>query len=897
MSSTGRLYRALLRLYPASVRQMFGVEMLELVEARAIRERESGRPWATVRANWFVLRDSIRAIPQAYRDSFTEFWQNRHNPGRPPRMSIRDRIMLVLQDIRHALRSMRRTPGFTVIAVLTIALGVGANTAIFSVVNSVLLRPLPYNEPDGLVTIWTARSERAQARGSMSQPDLQDIEAQVNSIQYASGYQSYGLTLTGLGDAEVIDGAIVTDGLFRVFRVAPHLGRDIRPEDNVPEGHRVVVVGHAFWQERLGGDRDVLGSTLNVEGAAHEIVGVAPPGFDYPDDAQVWVPLYLNTEDCGRDCHLLRAVGRLTPGTALGTVRSEAMALAGRLEETYPEENYNKTFIILSLEETVVGDVRTGLLVLLGAVGMVLLIACANVANLLLARASSRSGEIAMRSALGASRGRIMQQLLLEALVLASLGGAAGLALAHAGLGTLLRFAPASLPRAESVAIDGTVLMFTLAAVVAIALLFGLVPALRLAGVSSAGILSRSERGGTSAAARDLSRSSLLVAEVALSLMLLFGAGLLLRSFSQLTKVDLGFEKERVLTFRLSLPEAVYEDPDRAVQFFTSMEQRVSGIPGIETVGSVFGSPLGTASARTSLNFQDRPAPIPGQEEVVLARVSTPGYHEALDIPLIRGRLFDHGDINGTPRAVLISQSMADRFYPDQNPLGKRFTVDMGWGYGAEDPWTVVGVVGDVRSVRLISEPVPEVYVPHAQMGGGYLEVVVRTAPGVTNVLPAIRKEVKAVDPNVPLRGIRTMEATLDRAVGPTRFYVLLLVVFACVAVALAAIGLYGVVAYLVSRRTREIGIRMALGANRGDVFRLVLAQGLRPVIIGILVGVGGAYAGSRLLQSLLYNVEPTDLGTIVGVTALLLVVIVLAILLPAGRASRIPPMSALRVD
>jgi len=573
------------------------------------------------------------------------------------------------------------------------------------------------------------------------------------------------------------------------------------------------------------------------------------------------------------------------------------MALAQRLEETFPEENYNKTFSILSLEETVVGDVRNGLLVLLGAVGMVLLIACANVANLLLARASSRSGEIAMRSALGASRGRIVQQLLLEALVLASLGGVAGLALAQAGLGTLLRFAPDSLPRAENVAIDGTVLMFTLAAVAAIALIFGLVPALRLAGVSSAGILSRSERGGTGAAARDLSRSSLLVAEVALSLMLLFGAGLLLRSFSQLTKIDLGFEKERVLTFRLSLPEAVYGDPDRAVQFFESMEQRVSRIPGVETVGSVFGSPLGSARARTSLNFQDRPAPIPGQEDVVVVRVATPSYHATLDIPLIRGRLFDGGDLNGAPRVVLISQSMADRYYPDQDPLGKRFTVDLGWGYGTDDPWTVVGVVGDVRSVRLISEPIPEVYVPHAQMGGGYLEVVVRTAPGIINVLPAIRKEVSAIDPNVPLRGIRTMETTIDRAVGPTRFYVLLLVVFACVAVALAAIGLYGVVAYLVSRRTREIGIRMALGAKRGDVFRLVLAQGLRPVVIGVLLGVGGAYAGSRLLQSLLYNVEPTDPTTFVGVTALLLVVIVLAILVPAGRASRIPPMSALRVD
>jgi predicted permease len=565
------------------------------------------------------------------------------------------------------------------------------------------------------------------------------------------------------------------------------------------------------------------------------------------------------------------------------------------LEQAFPEENYDQQFNVISLEEEVVGDVRTGLLVLLGAVGMVLLIACANVANLLLARASCRSGEIALRSALGASRGRIVQQLLLEAVVLATLGGAMGVGLAQLGLGALLSLAPASLPRAENVVIDANVLVFALLAVVMNALLFGLAPALRLSRVSASATLGRSTRGRTRGPATDLSRSSLLVGEVALSLILLFCAGLLLRSFSQLTAVDLGFDKQDVLTFRLSLPEAQYEDPDQAVQFFNSFEQRVLGLPGVEAVGSIFGSPLGSARARTGVEFLDREPPPPGQEEVVVIRVTTPGYHEALRIPLVRGRLLESADRTGVARAIVVSQSLVDRYYPNQDPIGKQIELGISFGYDVDGPWTIVGVAGDIRSNSLTSDPVPEIYVPHAQMAGGYMEVVVRTVPGVTDVLESIRREIRTLDPNVPLRGIRTLEATVDRAIGPTRFYLMLLAIFAVVAVALAAVGLYGVAAYLVSRRTREIGVRIALGAQRADVLHLVLLQGIRPVLIGVVVGLGGAYAGSRLLQSLLYNVEPGDLKTALVVTALLLAVVVAAIAIPARRASRIAPMEALR--
>ncbi len=895
MSSATRFFRLMLWLYPASLRESFGSEMLELAEYRVLRERQMGRPGAALRSTCFLLRDTARSLPAAYRNSVSEFLSRRRNPGGPPRMSLWERICLLLNDLRYALRNLRLAPGFALAAILTLALGVGANTAIFSVVNGVLLRPLPYHDPDELVMIYAASSGRGTTRSSMSQPDLRDIQVEVESIEAAAGYQAYGLTVTGLGEAEVVDGATVTDGLLRIFREAPFLGRDILTEENIPDGPRVVVIGHAFWQERFGGDPSVVGRKLEVEGAAHEIVGVAPPGFDFPSEAQLWIPLHLNTEDCGRDCHLLRVVARLAPGATLGAARSEATVLARRLEQAFPEENYDQQFNVISLEEQVVGDVRTGLLVLLGAVGMVLLIACANVANLLLARASSRSGEMALRSALGASRGRIVQQLLLEAVVLATLGGAVGVVLARFGLGALLNLAPATLPRADNVVIDANVLVFSLLAVVLIALLFGLAPALRSSRVSASAALNQSTRGATAGSATDLSRSSLLVAEVALSLMLLFGAGLLLRSFSQLTAVDLGFDKEDVLTFRLSLPDAQYQDPDQVVQFFSSFEQGMLGLPGVESIGSVFGSPLGSARARAGVQFLDREPPPPGQEEEVVIRVTTPGYHEALRIPLARGRLLERADRNGVARAIVVSQSLVDRYYPDQDPIGKQLELSISFGYDVAGPWTVVGVVGDIRSNSLTTDPEPEIYVPHAQMAGGYMEVVVRTAPGVTDVLESIRREIRTLDPNVPLRGIRTLEATVDRAVGPTRFYLMLLAVFAAVAVALAAVGLYGVAAYLVSRRTREIGVRIALGAQRADVLRLVLLQGIRPVLIGVVVGLGGAYAGSRLLQSLLYNVEPGDLTTAVVVTALLLAVVVAAIALPARRASRIAPVEALR--
>ena len=541
-------------------------------------------------------------------------------------------------------------------------------------------------------------------------------------------------------------------------------------------------------------------------------------------------------------------------------------------------------------------DVRLALLVLLGAVGVVLLIACANVAHLMLARASARTEEMGIRFALGASRLRIVRQLLVEALVLAALGGLAGLVLANWGLELLLKLAPSNLPRLDEVSTDGHVLLFTLLSVACVTLVFGLAPALTSSRVSIADALRQSGRAGTGSRGRSPFRSTLLSAEVALSLVLLFAAGLLLKSFSELRSVDLGFEKDHVLTFGIALPEARYPEADRVVRFFENLEERLRALPDVEAVGAVFGSPMGGNRINGAVFFfgssgtTARPG---GKHEL---RVITPGYLETLKVPLLRGRAFEVSDRHGSLPVVLVSRSFADRFYPGKDPLGRQIRIDVSFQYPVETR-TIVGIVGDIRSRGVSTSPEPEVYTPHSQMGSDYLTLHVRTPPGALPILPDVRNEVRSLDPNVPLRGVGNLETAVSRSMGPARFYSLLLAIFATLAVVLATVGLYGVVAYLVTRRTREIGIRMALGAGAADVVRLVLSQGMRPAIVGIVLGLGGAYLTSTALRSMLYNVKALDVTTLVTVAGLLLVVTIVATLVPARRASRISPITILRME
>ena len=802
----------------------------------------------------------------------------------------------LMQDVLYAMRIFRRAPGFTLAAVITLTLGIGATTAVYSVVHGVVLRPLPYEDPDELVTVWKATPERGN-RQVMSQPDLRSIQEEARSFESLAGINSgMNFTLTGMGEAELIPGVRVTDGLLEVFHSPPVLGRDIRTEENVPGGPRVVVIGYSFWQNRLGGDPEVIGRTIELDAIPYEIVGVAPPGFDYPGGTELWRPVYQDVEQCGRGCHMFDVIGRLASGVALEEAGQELLTIASRLEQAYPESNHEKSFEAVTLEDTIVGDVRTALFVLFAAVGFVLLIACANVANLLLAWAPVRTREVAVRAALGASRYRILRQLLVEMLVLSMIAGALGLLTARWGIDLLIGLAPESLPRIDEVTLNVTVLVFALAVTAIVSVLSGLAPAFRLASAPVSSPLNEGGRGG-SGSVKSWTPSALLVVEVGLSLVLLFGTGLLLRSFHELRSVELGFNKESVLSFSLRLPPARYPERDDSVRFFDSLEERLRALPGVQEVSSSFGNSFEMDDwIYSSFILLDRPEPPPGQRDLANIRVVTPGYFDLLDIPVTRGRAFDLRDREGTVQVAVVSESFSRRFYPGGDPIGKQF---LPWflGYSIEEPLTIVGVVGDVRSRGLTDEPGPEIYLPQAQAGINRLAVLVRTSAAGIDVLPSIRAEVRELDPNLPLREVSMLEGSVDRAMGTPRFYLTLLFLFAAIALALAAIGLYGVVAFLVSRRTREIGVRMAMGADSGSVTRMILWQGLRPTVLGVALGIGGSYLVARFLGALLYNIEPHDPMILASVTGLLLVVVIAAILIPARRASKLSPVTALRTD
>lgn len=865
-----------MRLYPADLREEHREEMLELFE----HHRRQGR-------GLLLLWDFLTSLASAHLRSVRRW--------RAPRSS--EALSSMGKDLSLAFRNLKRTPSVSVLAVLALALGIGASTAIFSVVYGVALRPLPYPDPDRLVTLVSTRRSADRGRGSLSQPDLRDIQSESRLLEAAAGYSGSSLTLTGLGEAEVVPATQLSDGLLRVFGLKPLLGRDIEARESVPGAPPVVVIGHRFWRERLGGE-DPLGKTLMLEGEPHEIVGVAPAGFDFPnfpEGAQLYRPLSLDTEDCGRGCHTLRTVGRLRPGTTLEAALDELSRIARRLEAEYPNTNTEKGFGLETLEETIVGaSVRRGLLVLLAAVSVVLLIACANVAHLLLAKASERASEMAVRSALGASGSRLLRQLLVEAFTLAFLGGIAGVAIAAYGTDLLRSIAPSNLPRLDQVNLDGTVLLFAVAVTFLVTLAFGLAPALDL---SRASLASSIGHGGRTERRRSRPRQALLAVQVALSLVLLFAAGLLFRSFAELRATSLGFEKDGVLIFDLSLPWAKYPAVDEWVRTFDSVETRLRALPGVVSLGSIFGSPMGTQSVNTEVDLFDRAKPLLGQENNTNLRVVTKGYVETIGATLLRGRGIEDSDRRDAPPIAFVNETFAATYYPGKEVLGQRIGLHASSGYDEEAPRTIVGVMADIRWRGVTRKPDPEVYVPLAQMGSDYMTVLVRARGEPEALLASIRREVQAIDPDLPLRRVELLSTAVDRSIGPTRFYFLLLAIFSAVALALAAIGLYGVVSFLVSRRTREIGIRMALGARAGGVLRLVVAEALRPTLAGLVLGLGGVYLTSKAMSALLYEVEPLDPLVLSSVSALLLAVAIVAVLAPARRATRIQPATTLRAE
>jgi predicted permease len=773
---------------------------------------------------------------------------------------------------------------------VTLALGVGATTAIFSVVSGILLRPLPYQDSNRLVAFGQT-SRRAPAQpvdGSSSPVNFRDWQQQSRTIPEMALYSGGRAVISDGGEADIVPIGSVTPGFFTVFRATPIIGRDFTADEDRPTGPRAVIVSYGYWQERLGGRADVLSQAVEISGVPWSIVGVAPRGFDFPNGARLWVPVRNNDEQCGRGCVYLNGIGRLADGVAVDAAQQDMAAIAHGLEQQFPDANTDVTVTVETLHDRTVGNVRLALWALLGAVGMVLLIACANVANLVLVRGAARQTEIAVRTALGAGRRGVVRYLLTENLLIALIGGGLGIVLGIWGIDALKAVAPQNLPRLDDVAFDVQTFFFALGIVALTALLFGLGPSLQTAGLPL--LQSLGQRGTIGARGSRWSRSALLVAEVALSLVLLLGAGLLLRSLSALQDTELGFDPAGLTVFMVSLPPARYPAP-QVIATHEQLDEQLRGLAGVEQVARISGLPLGVSENVLNFTRPDQPPPPPGQAPVALYRVVDPEYFETMRIQLLNGRLFDAGDRQGSQRAVIISRRMADTFWPGENPVGRPIQID------GQEPGLVVGVVANVRSQLVAREADPEMYVPHAQTGLRSIMYVVRSSTPPSQILSAAREIVRRLDTRLPLIFPAAMADLVDEQMARPRFYLVLISLFAVLAVVLAAVGIYGVVAYVVTQRTREIGVRMALGARQQQVVRLMLWQGLRPAVLGMALGGLAAAGGARLVQGLLYEVSPYDPVTFAAVSAVLLVVVFVACVIPARRASAVPPADALRAE
>jgi predicted permease len=800
-----------------------------------------------------------------------------------------------LQDLRFALRALRRSPGFTAVAVLTLALGIGANTAIFSVVNAVLLRSLPFREPDRLMSISTRYPQDATGY-ALSAPDFMSVRDLAEVFSGVAAYVPTEQALTGDGEPAQVSVAVVSADFLEVMGATPVLGRDFRAEENGEGRNAVVLLGHAFWRQRFGGDPRVVGRAVTLNGVTREVVGVLPPEFDFPARSQVYYPLAYDSRFSsataeGRRSEYLGVVARLRPGVTPERAGAALRTLSGRLRQQFRETNANVSLAPTPLREELLGEVRTPLLVLLGAVGLVLLIACVNVANLLLARSTARESEMAVRVALGAGRGRLVRQLLTESLVLGTLGGAVGLLLAVWGTHALVAVRPAEIPRLDAVRIDATVVAFAAAATLLTATLFGSVPALQVGRGGLAGSIRESGRSGGAGRSKRRLRASLVVVETALAVMLLVGAGLLIRSFARLTHVDPGFRTERVVTFELTLPRARYAEDPQILDFSGRLLQRVRALPGVQSAGISTGLPL--SGARTILGFdiENHAPPRPGFIQDLVVKRATPDYLRTMGIPVLRGRDLDERDRADAPGVALLNEAAVKRYFPDEDPLGRRITFD-----GRR--WlTIVGVVRDVPQFGLAEETRSEAYVPFAQLPSSSLVMAARTTGDVRALTGALRREVRALDPDLPIERFTTTRELVRESVARPRFYALLLSVFAAVALALAAIGIYGVISYSVAQRTREIGVRVALGAAPESVLRLVLRSVLALAALGVGLGLLLALAGTRLIAGMLFSVGAADPPTFAMVAIGLFLVAVLAGWLPARRATRVDPMVALRAE
>jgi putative ABC transport system permease protein len=814
------------------------------------------------------------------------------------------------QDLRYGARTLLKNPSFTLIAVLTLALGIGANTAIFSVVNGVLLRPLPYHEPERIVTLLN------DGRFPVSPANFLDFRANSQSFAQMAAAEAWGGALTGNDRPEQLGGLRMGEGLFAMLGTRALLGRTLQTDDYQPGKDHVLVLSHKLWQRAFGGDPNIIGQNITLSGESYAVVGVMPPQFQFPPfwatRAEMWTPLDLRSRVTDRRGGSLRVFARLKPGVTLQQAQAEIDAMNKQLALAYPEADTGLNIRVEPLNEKVVGNVRRALLVLSGAVGFVLLIACANVACLLLARASARQKEAAVRVALGAGRWRIVRQLLTESLLLSVCGAALGMLLAVWGvdwLTTLLAGNSSSftvrLPRLSEIKIDATALGFTLTVTLATSLLFGLAPALAASRPDLNQTLKESGR-GTSGGRRRL-RETLVVAELALASVMLIGAGLLMNSFLKLRSVDPGFSPRNALTMMVSLAGASqYVGPARET-FYRQLTDRLAALPGVESVSAINHLPLAGDWWGTSLAIEGRPLPPPGQEVIGIFRVSRPGYFQTMGVPLRAGRDFTERDTPDAPGVAIINETLARRHWPSEDPIGKRVTLDDLRGNSRPPQWfTVVGVVKDVKQNSWTDAPWNEIYVPFQQSRGFFqgtaghytsMTLVIRTTVEPQSLAAAAQETVRSLDRNLPVSSVVTMEQVIADTLWQPRFNLQLIGIFAALAMTLAAIGLYGVMSYSVAQRTREVGLRMALGARRRDVLKLVVGQGMKLALAGVASGLLAAVALTRLMEKLLFEVSATDFSTFAVIAVLLIIVALLACWIPARRATKVDPMVALRCE